>query len=147
MPGYAFSIEDALIASRWAEQILSRGYRVVITPGYKNAEEVIEVYIPKAKMPTFTVRRTSHSVMITDCIGLTLSFLMLSDALLAIAPLSRSEKREMLKGASPAWLPDLMKRRNRSACDIRSQISSAAASIAAWFDPVLKNWLRTRARG
>jgi len=58
MPGHAFSIEDALVASRWAKQILSRGYRVVITPRYKDAEEIIEVYIPSAKTPVFRVHRT-----------------------------------------------------------------------------------------
>lgn len=105
MPGYAFSIEDALIASRWTEQILSRGYRVVITPRYEDAEEIIEVYIPNAKTPTFRVHRTTQSVLITDCIGLTLSFSMLADSLLAMVPLSKSGKRQMLKGASPAWLP------------------------------------------
>jgi len=105
MPGHAFSIEDALVAGRWAEQILSRGYRVVITPRYKDAEEIIEVYIPSTKTPVFRVHRTLHSVLITDCIGLTLSFSTLADALLAMVPLSKSGRREMLKGPSPAWLP------------------------------------------
>ena len=105
MPGYAFSIDDALIANRWAEQILSRGYRVLITPRYKDAEEIIEVYIPGAKTPTFRVHRTPHSVLITDCIGLTLSFSTLVDALLAIVPLSKSGRQQMLKGADPPWLP------------------------------------------
>ncbi len=101
----AFSIGDALIAIRWAEQISPRGYRVVITPGYKTAEEVIEVYIPAAKMPAFIVHRTGHAVLVTDCIGLTQSFPILADALLAMAPLSKPGRREMLKGLSPAWLP------------------------------------------
>ncbi len=105
MPGCAFSIKDALVASRWAEQILSRGYRVVITPRYENAEEIIEVYIPNAKTPTFRVHRTTQSVLITDCIGLTLSFSTLADALLAMVPLTKAGRREMLKGANPAWLP------------------------------------------
>ena len=105
MRGYAFSIDDALIANRWAEQILSRGYRVLITPRYENAEEIIEVYTPNAKTPTFRVHRTAHSVLITDCIGLTLSFSTLADALLAMVPLSKSGRRQMLKGARPAWFP------------------------------------------
>ncbi len=44
-------------------------------------------------------------VKITDCIGLTLSFATLTDALLAMVPLPESGRREMLKGANPAWLP------------------------------------------
>lgn len=105
MPGHAFSIEDALFASRWAEQILPRGYRVVITPRYKDAEEIIEVYIPSAGTPVFRVHRTTHSVLVTDCIGLTLSFPALADALLAMVPLSKLSRREMLYGADPPWLP------------------------------------------
>ena len=105
MPGCAFSIEDALLASRWAEQILPRGYRVVITPRCKDAEEVIEVRVPSAGTPVFRVRRTSHAVLVTDCIGLTLSFPTLADALLAMAPLSKRGRREMLRGADPPWLP------------------------------------------
>lgn len=105
MPGHAFSIEDALLASRWAEQILPRGYRVVITPQYKDAEEIIKVYIPSAGTPVFRVHRTTHSVLVTDCIGLTLSFPALADALLAMVPLSKSGRREMLHGADPPWLP------------------------------------------
>ena len=105
MPGHAFSIEDAVFASRWAEQIFPRGYRVVITPRYKDAEEIIEVYIPSARTPVFRVPCTLHSVLITDCIGLTLSFPALADALLAMVPLSKSSRREMLKGANPPWLP------------------------------------------
>lgn len=107
MPGQAFSIEDALLAGRWAEQIPLRSYRVVITPRYENAEEIIEVYIPNARTPTFRVHRTTQSVLITDCIGLTLSFSTLADALLAMMPLSKAGRREMLKGANPAWLPKL----------------------------------------
>ena len=72
MAGCAFSIKDALIAMRWAGQIRSRGYHVVVTPGYENADEVIEVFIPDTTKPTFKVHRATNSVLITDCIGLTL---------------------------------------------------------------------------
>ena len=41
----------------------------------------------------------------TDCVGLTLSFPTLADALLAMAPLPKPGRRAMLKGGSPAWLP------------------------------------------
>ena len=95
MPGHAFSIEDALVASRWAEQILPHGCRVVITPRYKDAEKIIEVYLPAAKTPVFRVHRTPRPVLVTDCIGLTLSFPTLADALLAMAPLSKSGRREI----------------------------------------------------
>jgi len=136
MPGHAFSIEDALVASRWAEQILSRGYRVVITPRYKDAEEIIEVYIPSAKTPVFRVHRTLHSVLITDCIGLTLSFSTLADALLAMAPLSKSGRREMLKGPSPAWLPTFTacstEKAGRMWPRVGKAVASAALLLAGW---------------
>jgi hypothetical protein len=107
MPGHAFSIEDALLTGRWAEQIPLPGYCVEITPEYEHAEEVIAVYIPVAVTPTFRVHRTSRSVLLTDCIGLTLSVPTLAEALLAMVPLSKVGRRKMLKGADPAWLPKL----------------------------------------
>jgi len=104
MPGHAFSIEDALIANRWAERLAPCNCRIAITPRYKDAEEIIEVYIRSPKAPTLRMYRTSHAVLIKDCVGLTLSFATLADALLAMAPLLKSVTREMLKGAGPAWL-------------------------------------------
>lgn len=97
-PGCAFSMQDAVIATRWAEKIRPRGYRVVITTRYGNADEVIEVYIPDVEMPTFKVHRGSETVLVTDCIGLTLSFPTLTDALMTMVPLSRSDRRQVLKG-------------------------------------------------
>ncbi len=105
MPAPAFSIAEALIAVRWAEQVAPLGYRVVITPCYAQAEEVIEVYVPRARAPAFRARRAAASILVTDCVGLTLSCPTLADALLAMAPLPKSGRRAMLKGGSPAWLP------------------------------------------
>jgi len=130
MPSHAFSIEDALIASRWAARISPQGYHVVITPGCKMAEEVIEVYIPNAKVPTFTVHRTARAFLITDCVGLTLSFPVLADALLAMAPLSKPDTREMLKGAVPAWLPVFTAGRTAGAAGILSRMCRAVSGTA-----------------
>ena len=105
MPGRAFSIEDALVTGRWAEQVRSRGYRVVITPDCDDADEAIEVYIPGSAAPAFRLFRTARSVSTMDCMGLASSFPTLTDALLAIAPLPKSGRQAMLKGPAPAWLP------------------------------------------
>ncbi len=105
MPAPAFSIEDALMAVRWAEQVAPLGYRVVITPCCAQAEEVIEVCVPRAGAPAFRVHRGGASILVADCVGLTLSFPTLEDALLAMAPLPKSGRRLMLRGGSPAWLP------------------------------------------
>ncbi len=129
MPGHAFSIEDALLAARWAEQIVPRGYRVVISPSYENAEEIIEVFIPHATAPAFRVRRTIHSVVITDCVGLTLAFPTLVDALLAMVPLSKPARRAMLKGGSPAWLPTVSANPASPASSIRSRVGKLASCI------------------
>ena len=104
-PAPAFPIEDALMASRWAEQVAPLGYRVVITPCYAQAEEVIEVYVPRARAPAFRAHRGAASILVRDCVGLTLSFPTLADALLAMAPLPKPGRRAMLRGGSPAWLP------------------------------------------
>jgi len=151
MPGHAFSIEDALVASRWAEQLLPRGYRVVITPRYKDAEEIIEVYIPSAKTPVFRVHCTLHSVLITDCIGLTLSFPTLADALLAMAPLSKSGRREMLKGPSPAWLPKLPACPTTKPCSVwfhagKFMVKTTAALISRHRGPYSDPTVQSRAR-
>ncbi len=94
------------------------------------------VYIPSAKTPTFTVHRTAHAFLITDCIGLTLSFPILADALLAMAPLSKPGRREMLKGAVPAWLPAFTAGGRGGAAGILSRIgrvmSGAAVLWAGW---------------
>jgi hypothetical protein len=105
MPGRAFSIEDTLAAGRWAEQVRARGYRVVITPDREDADETIEVYVPGCGAPAFRLHRTAKSVSTIDCMGLTSSFSTLTDALLAIAPLTRSGRQAMLKGPRPTWLP------------------------------------------
>ena len=66
---------------------------------------MIEAYVPRARAPAFRARRGAASIQVTDCVGLTLSFPTLADALLAMAPLPKSGRRAMLKGGSPAWLP------------------------------------------
>ena len=93
------------MATRWAEQVAPLGYRLVITPCYAQAEEVIEVYVPRASAPAFRAHRAVASILVTDCVGLALSFPTLADALLAMAPLPKLGRRAMLKGGSPAWLP------------------------------------------
>lgn len=137
MVGCAFSIKDVLIAMRWAEQVRSRGYHVIITPKYLDADEVIEVYIPNATVPTFKVRHAGTSVLIKDCIGLTLSLPTLTDALLAVAPLTKPERRAMLKGASPAWLPAIPARPAQGARSVRSRtIGSVLHAAAIMFSPI-----------
>ncbi|MBV9748040.1 MAG: hypothetical protein JO157_04420 [Acetobacteraceae bacterium] len=105
MSGSAFSVEDALMVVRWAGLIRPDGYRVAITPLYRDADEVIEIYIPNATKPTFKVHRAAGSVRVTDRIGLTLSFPTLADALMVIAPLAKPDRREMVRDTRPAWLP------------------------------------------
>lgn len=130
MPGYAFSIEDALVASRWADQVRSRGYRVVITPDCEDADETIEVYIPNSAVPAFRLHRTSQWVSTLDCMGLTSSFASLTDALLAIAPLSKSGRQAMLKGARPAWLPPCPTYKGAAASSLWSRMAKTMLDVA-----------------
>jgi len=131
-PAPAFSIEDALLASRWAEQVVPLGYRVVITPCYAQAEEVIEVYVPRASAPAFKVRRAAASVLVTDCVGLALSFPTLADALLAMAPLPKSGRRAMLRGGNPAWLPAPSGPRGNAWSRAVRSVSGTLALVAGW---------------
>ena len=102
------------MASRWAEQVAPLGYRVVITPCYGRAEEVIEVYVPRVRAPAFRMHRAAAAILVTDCVGLAMSFPTLADALLAMAPLPRAGRRAVLKGGSPAWLPTVPAARGKT---------------------------------
>jgi len=103
--GSAFTIDDALAAMRWASLVAPKGYRVVVTPNYAGCDEVIEVYIQRATSPAFTIRRTAFAVLVVDRLGMTLGFAALTDALLAMAPLEKPARRELLRARRPPWLP------------------------------------------
>ena len=118
------------MASRWAEQILPRGYRVRITPWHEDAEETIEVYVHCSDVPTFRVRRKGKAVLLTDCIGLTLSFATLADALLAIVPLPKSGKGEMLEGTAPEWLPIFPARQTNEVATLWSRAGKPVLALA-----------------
>jgi len=103
--GCAFTIEEALTAIRWASLVAPKGYRVIVTPSYAGCDEVIEVYIHRAASPAFRIGRTASAVVVIDRLGMTLGFAALTDALLAMAPLEKSARRELLRAERPAWLP------------------------------------------
>ncbi len=121
------------MAGRWAKQVAPLGYRLVITPCYAQAEEVIEIYVPRARAPAFRARRAAASILVTDCVGLTLSFPTLADALLAMAPLTKSGRRAMLKGGSPAWLPALSGPRGSAWSRAGRSMSGLLALLAGAF--------------
>ncbi len=102
--GCAFSIDDALLAMRWAGLVRDRGYRLSFSHTFRNADEVLEVHTPPSKTPIARVHRGHHVIWLTDCSGHNRLFTTLADALLATAPLSANERRIMLKNRAPSWL-------------------------------------------
>ena len=104
MSGCAFSINDALLAMRWAALVRARGYRLSFSHTFRNADEVLEVHTLLSKIPIARVHRGYHVIWLTNCSGHNRVFATLADALLATAPLSANERRIMLKDRTPSWL-------------------------------------------
>ena len=105
--GRAFTIDEALLAMRWADLLRGRGYRLTISHCFPKADEVLEVHIPTASKPISRLHKGNRIIWSTDCLGHTHLFATLADALLALAPLSRRDRRIMLKARRPLWLDSL----------------------------------------
>lgn len=102
--GRAFSIDDALLAMRWANLVRDRGYRLNFSHAFRDADEVLEIHLPPHDAPVARVHRGHHVIWLTDRIGHSRVFTTLAGALLATAPLSANERRIMLKDGAPSWL-------------------------------------------
>ena len=103
-PGRAFTINEALLAMRWADLMRERGYRLTISHRFLEADEVLEVHILTCPMSISRLHWGSRVIWSTDCLGHMRPFATLADALLALAPLSTADRRKMLKAQLPAWL-------------------------------------------
>ncbi len=102
--GRAFTIDEALLAMRWAELVRERGYRLSISHRSRKADEILEVHILASSKAISRLHKGSRVIWSTDCLGHTRPFDTLADALLAIVPLSIRDRRTLLKAKRPAWL-------------------------------------------
>ena len=105
--GRAFTLDEAFMALRWADLVRERGYRLTISHRFLEADEVLEVHILTCSLPVSRLHKGSRVIWSTDCLGHVRPFASLADALLALMPLSKRDRRTMLKAARPAWLESL----------------------------------------
>ncbi len=95
---------------RWAALVSSMGYRVVVNLGYAGCDEVIEVFLDPIPSPAFIIQQTESGVVLVDRLGMTLRFAKLTDVLLAMVPLGKVARREVLRASRPPWLPVISSR-------------------------------------
>lgn len=103
----AFSIEEHELVLRWTTLVRHSGYRAVVALGCAGAEELLLVYRPDRDVPAFAIQRLRATVVLIDCLGMTMRFASLAEALLALSPMSKSERQELLHGPRPACLREL----------------------------------------
>ena len=109
----AFPIGDHELALRWASLARSGGYRVSVALDGDGGGELILVHLPGQQSPAFAIQALDATVVLIDCLGLTMRFPTLLDALLAMAPIPGPRRGELLHGARPpciAGLPDILTR-------------------------------------
>ena len=109
----AFPIGDHELALRWASLARSGGYRVSVALDGDHGGELILVHLPGQQPPAFAIQALDATVVLIDCLGLTMRFPTLLDALLAMAPIPGRGREELLHGARPpciAALPDILTR-------------------------------------
>jgi len=103
----AYSIVEHKLVLRWTTLVRHSGYRAVASLGYAGAEELLFVYRSDADVPVFAIQRLRATVVLIDCLGMTMRFASLAEALLALSPMSKSERQELLHGPRPACLREL----------------------------------------
>ena len=135
--GRLFTARDLSMAARWFETVRSRGYRLAIPQRDPLAAEVIQIRLRPDGAPVYSFRRRQNAIMATDCIGMTVSFPSLVDALSAVAPLSSKERRFVMSGRTRAFLwPKFLSRLmdvaplSRDAHGSRRRTSSEVAKAA-----------------
>ena len=116
---HAFSIGDHELALRWvslagqASLAGQEGYRVSVALDGDHGGELILVHLPGQQAPAFAIQALDATVVLIDCLGLTMRFPTLLDALLAMAPIAGPHRGELIHGARPpciAGLPDMLTR-------------------------------------
>ncbi len=92
---------------RWITLVRHSGYRAAVALGYAGAEELLLVYRSDADVPAFAIQRLRATVVLIDCLGMTMRFASLAEALVGVSPMSKSERQELLHGPRPACLREL----------------------------------------
>ena len=102
--GRAFTVEDGLLALRWAEIVRSRGYRLTFSHSFVEADEAIEVFQQPRKRALATIFLGVHWVWIVDRAGRITPHEDVGAALMFLVDLSGEERQAVLAPHTPAWL-------------------------------------------
>jgi len=125
----AFSIEEHEVALRWAALVKRSGYRVVVSLSQRSSEELLMVYRSDRGTPAFAIQRLRTTVVLIDCLGMTMRFTSLAEALLAMSPMSKSDRHRLLNGPRPDCVrelpPSLTEPRGGRGCSIAAALRHA----------------------
>jgi hypothetical protein len=103
----SFSIEEHEIALRWVTLARPTGYRTSVALELQGAEEVLLVYLPGRQSPAFALQALHSTIVLIDCVGMTMRFSTLAEALMAMSPMSKPNRRELLHGGRTACIHEL----------------------------------------
>lgn len=103
----SFSIEEHEIALRWVTLARPTGYRTFVALDLQGAEEVLLVYLPRRQSPAFALQALHSMIVLIDCVGMTMRFSTLAEALMAMSPMSKPNRRELLHGGRTACIREL----------------------------------------
>jgi len=103
----AFSIEEHELALRWATLVKHSGYQVAVSLCQRGAEELLLVSRSDKDVLAFAIQPLPTTVVVIDRLGITIRFVSLAEALVAISPMSKSERHELIHGPRPACVREL----------------------------------------
>jgi len=103
----AFSIEEHELALRWATLVKHSGYQVAVSVCQRGAEELLLVSRSDKDVLAFAIQPLPITVVVIDCLGMTMRFASLAEALVAVLPMSKSERHELIHGPRPACIREL----------------------------------------
>ncbi len=103
----AFSIEEHELALRWADLARPAGSRVSVALDVQGAEELLLVYRPGRQAPAFALQALHSTIVLIDCLGMTMRFSTLAEALMAMSPMPGPSRRELLHGGQRTCLLEL----------------------------------------
>jgi hypothetical protein len=127
----AFSIEEHELALRWADLARPPGSRVSVALDVQGAEELLLVYRPGRQAPAFALQALHSTIVLIDCLGMTMRFSTLAGALMAMSPMPGPSKHELLHGGRRTCLlelPGFLTTRRRG---LGHRIISAVCQIAS----------------
>jgi len=103
----SFSIEEHEIALRWMTLARPTGYRASVALDLQGAEEVLLVYLPGRQSPAFALQALHSTIVLIDCLGMTMRFSTLAEALMAMSPMPKPNRSELLHGRRIACILEL----------------------------------------